>query len=500
MPSLEQIRAEKARRAAEAERAALARNSEAIRSRCATLAGFVREAWHVIEPGRAYVHGWHIDAICQHLEAITFGRLLDLGRDNRLLINVPPGTMKSLLVSVFWPAWEWTKPELRSLQYLTTSYSESYAKRDARRMRDLVSSEWYRTLWPVELSRSGEMSFANSARGSREAMPFASLTGGRGDRVIIDDPHSTETAESEAERERTIRIFRESVTSRLNDARSSAIVVIMQRLHEQDVSGQALALQLGYTHLMLPMEFEPERRCETILGFCDPRSYDGELLFPERFPRETVERDKVPLGSYAYAGQYQQRPAPREGGLFKRRWFNTVGAVPAGSARVRKWDLAATEEGQGANPDWTVGLLMARDDLGFFYVEDVIRFRGSPHEVEQAILNTAAQDRARYGEVMIHLSQDPGQAGKSQVAYLTRALAGHDVHSERETGKKSVRAAPFAAQAEAGNVRLVAAIWNEAFLAELEVFPSGSHDDQVDAASGAFDMLVTPPSHSFGFA
>jgi hypothetical protein len=162
-------------------------------------------------------------------------------------------------------------------------------------MRDLVSSEWYQSLWPVPLSRVAEMSFENSAHGFREAKPFASLTGGRGDRVIIDDPHSTETAESETERTRTTRIFRESVPSRMIDPKASAIVIIMQRLHENDVTGQALALKLGYVHLMLPMEFEPERRCILPTGFEDPRTEDGELLFPERFPRSVVERDKIPM-------------------------------------------------------------------------------------------------------------------------------------------------------------------------------------------------------------
>lgn len=155
------IRAEKARRAAEAERERVARDAEKIRASCRTLAGFVREAWPVLHPGTPYIHGWHIDAICAHLEAITDGRI------NRLLINVPPGTMKSLLVSVFWPAWEWTfRPEL---QYLTTSYSEAYVKRDSRRMRDLVSSEWYQALWPLSLPRTAEISFENSRRGFREA-------------------------------------------------------------------------------------------------------------------------------------------------------------------------------------------------------------------------------------------------------------------------------------------------------------------------------------------
>jgi hypothetical protein len=291
-----------------------------------------------LEPNALYVHGWHIDFICEHLEAIMDGRLAP-----RLLINVPPGTMKSLLVSVFWPAWEWGPRGLASLRYLTTSYSESYVKRDARRMRDLINSEWYQGLWPLQLVREAEISFENAARGYREGRPFSGLTGGRGDRLIVDDPHSTETAESEADRTRTTRTFRESVPLRLNDPVKSAIVIIMQRLHANDVSGVALALKLGYVHIMLPMEFESERRCVTPIGQ-DPRVEDGELLLPDRFTPETVERDKVPLGSYGVAGQFQQRPAPREGGLFKRAWFGEpIAAAPAGTRWVRHWDLAASK-------------------------------------------------------------------------------------------------------------------------------------------------------------
>ncbi|MPZ59207.1 MAG: hypothetical protein GEU91_22540 [Rhizobiales bacterium] len=217
------------------------------------MVGFVREAWRVPEPTAYYVHGWHIDLLCEHLEAITFGRLLSHGLSNRLLINVPPGSMKSLIVSVLWPAWEWGPCGLGSLRYLTTSYSENYVKRDCRKMRDLVASEWYQARWGglVHLTRTGELSFENNCTGNREGRPFSGLTGGRGDRLIIDDPHSTETAESDAERERSTRLFRESVPLRVNDPQKSAIVIIMQRLHQDDVSGVALALKLGYVHVML---------------------------------------------------------------------------------------------------------------------------------------------------------------------------------------------------------------------------------------------------------
>lgn len=474
------IRAEQARRSERAER-------QRIRTRSASLAGFVHEAWHVLEPNQSYVHGWHIEAICAHLEAITYGRFLALGLQNRLLINVPPGTMKSLIVSVFWPAWEWGPCGLAGLRYLTTSYKEDFVKRDARRMRDLVSSEWYRALWPhVVLSRSGEISFANTATGSREGMPFASLTAGRGDRVIVDDPHSTETAESETERERTLRIFRESVTTRLNDPVRSAIVVIMQRLHERDVSGEILRLGLGYVHLMLPMEFESDRACRTPI-FADPRTVDGELLFPERFPRAVVERDKIPLGAYAVAGQFQQRPAPREGGLFDRADFGIVDALPPIEKWVRAWDFAGTKKRPGSDPDWTVGVKMGRGADKRFYIADVVRVRETPGKVRQRLINTANQDGAAVG---IRIPKDAGQAGIAQAEDYITALAGYIVSAVAPTGSKEVRAKPLSSQVEVGNVLLLRGPWNEAFLEELGMFPAGSHDDQVDAAADAFNELA----------
>lgn len=489
MPSLAEIRAERARREAERERDRLRRDAEQIRERCTSLSGFIREAWHVLEPGQPYIHGWHIDVICDHLEAVTDGLI------TRLLINIPPGTMKSLVASVFWPAWEWGPRGLPSMRYLTTSYTEKYVKRDSRRMRDLVQSEWYRSLWPeIELQRAGEMSFENTKRGGREGVPFASMTGGRGDRVIIDDPHSTETAESDADRQTTTRIFRESVPSRLNNPESSAIVVIMQRLHEQDVSGVITDLGLGYEHLMLPMEFDPARRCQTSIGFKDPRKQEGELLFPERFPRAVVERDKKIMGAYAVAGQFQQRPAPREGGMFQRSDFEIVDAAPATTNKVRRWDFAATDpkKRKGSDPDWTVGLLMS-ESRGTYYIEDVIRDRKSPAGVETMLRNTASQDGR---QVRVVVPQDPGAAGKSNAAHLIKLLAGYNVKAVIETGSKVDRARPLSAQAEAGNVKLVRGPWNDVFLEEVCMFPSGAHDDQVDAGSGAFAELVTSSTYT----
>jgi predicted phage terminase large subunit-like protein len=477
------IRAEKQRRAAEAERERVRSDADGIRARCETLTGFVREAWRVLEPEATYHHSWHIDAICEHLEAVTDGRI------NRLLINVPPGSMKSLLVSVLWQAWEWGPKRLRSLRYLATAFNDGPVKRDTRKVRDLILSDWYQSLWPeVTLTRTGETSFANSDTGTREGIAFGSLTSQRGDRLIIDDPHSTDTAESDTERSNTTRRFREGAINRLNDQEKSAIVVIMQRLHENDISGVIISLKMGYVHLKLPLEFEADQRCQTVIGFRDPRSSDGELLDPVRMSRETVEKLRRDTTAYAFAGQYQQRPSPREGNVFKRHWFEIVPAAPATKRKVRGWDLAASKKkpGQSSGPAYTAGLRLSEAE-GIYYIEHVIRERGSPADVDKMIKQTAVDDGTA---VAISIPQDPGQAAKGQVLSFAKLLVGYNCRFSPETGDKEARATPVSAQAEVGNVKIVKGDWNEAFLEELCLFPNGKFKDQTDALSRAFGELL----------
>lgn len=479
------IRAERARRNAEAERERIAKDAERIRARCRTLEGFIEEFWPVLEPKKQLKFGWALRAMCKHLEAVTAGDI------QFLMMTVPPGMMKSLVL-VFWTAWEWGPLERPDIQVLATSYSQPNVLRDNMKLRRLVESDKFQMLWPLKLrdDQNAKGKFENMGSGFSEARPFSSMTGGRGDRVKIDDPHSTETAESDTERQTAVRIFREGISDRLNDVTTSAIVIIMQRLHEQDVAGVALQLDIGFVHLNLPMEFEPERKCQTYvkgeLFFEDPRTEDGELLFPERFPAEEIERLKRAKGSYAYSGQYQQRPAPRSGGMFQRGDFEIVDAVPAGAMRCRAWDFAATQPKPGKQPDWTVGLRLAHRN-GIFYVEDVKRDRWSPADVEKNLKNTASQDGL---EVRVRMPQDPGAAGKSDAATKIKLLAGYEVKVVAPTGEKSVRAKPASAQAEAGNVKLVRGEWNDTFLDEVCSFPNAQHDDQVDAFADALNELA----------
>lgn len=447
-----------------------------------SLAWFARLAWPVLEPATPLRWGWALDAICAHLEAVSRGEI------TRLLMNVPPGCMKSLLTSVLWTAYEWGPQGRPETRIIGTAHKETLAVRDAMKCRRLIQSNWFQARWPIALmsDQNSKSKFENEATGFREAMAFGSMTGSRAKRIIVDDPLSADDANSDAALRAAELTFTEALPTRVNDD-TSAIVVIMQRLHERDTSGLILARDLGYTHLMLPMRFEADRRCVTPF-YADPRTGEGELLFPERFPEAQVAMLERTMGSYAAAGQLQQRPAPRGGGMFKRGWFPIVRAVPAGCRWVRGWDLAATE-GAGA---WTAGVLIGRTPDGRFVIADVRRIQGSAAQVERLIVTTAGQDRQAHGAVRGSLPQDPGQAGKAQAGYLIRQLAGFDYHASPESGDKATRAAPLAAQAEAGNVTLLDGPWVADFLAEMETFPMGKFKDQVDAASRAFGELMKP--------
>lgn len=291
---------------------------------------FIRQAWHVVEPGAEFVDNWHLAFICEHLEAITDGHVLEDGTPyNRLLINVPPGTMKSMLVNIFWPAWEWGPCNMPHMRYICAAHQQNLAIRDSTKMRRLVTSDWYQERWGDRVKLTGDQNaktkFENTATGFREATAAGSITGGRADRVLIDDPLSVEGANSDAVRASTIEWFTEAVPTRLTSPKKSAIVVIMQRLHQDDVSGVILerkGFAGTYDHICLPMRYETWRDgIETKLGYTDPRTEAGELLFPSRFPVEVVDDLEAKLGPYATAGQHQQSPTPRGGGIIKDSWW-----------------------------------------------------------------------------------------------------------------------------------------------------------------------------------
>ena len=486
-----------------------------------SLRHFVKMGWPAIE-SYEFVSNWHLDAICEHLTGINDRKLL------RLLINLPPRHAKSIIASVFWPAWTWAQnPDPNEVghtfnvapgtwrgpgvRWLSASYAYALSVRDAGNSKRLIQSPWYQERWAdrfaIRQDASANDNFANDKNGTRLSVSIeGQLTGQGGDIIIVDDPHNVQEGESPTKREKVVQWWQESLPSRLNDQNHGAMVVIMQRVHALDMAGHIIANEMGaayvgdpstktthvvkWDHLCLPARFEHDHPTpvRSSLGFKDPRTIDGEPLWKARFDSEALDNLSAPMTQYAIAGQLQQRPSPRDGGMFKRSWFSgkIVGAAPSALIRIRRWDLAASEVAKN-DPDWTVGVLMSRAINGLFYIEDIVRLRGSIYEVEKTIKTTATLDGRH---VSIRLPQDPGGAGKGQLSYLVNKLAGFTAHGRVETGSKETRASPFAAQCEAGNVYLVKAPWNAAFMEELEGFPNAAHDDQVDAASGAFAALI----------
>lgn len=444
------------------------------------LAEFYRLGWNTIEGSKPCVMGRHINVIAEHLEAVSKGQI------RRLLINIPPRHSKSTLASVMWPVWDWITNPWR--QFLFLSYSHSLSIRDNVKCRRIVESPWFQSMYSDKFiltsDQNTKIRFDNDRGGYRIASSVGGLaTGEGGDILVFDDPHNVSDAESDTIRNGTIEWYSETMPSRLNNPQTGAKVMIMQRVHEKDLSGHVLSREEGWVHLCLPARYEPDH---PFVFFGDWRTKPGEPLWPEFYGDKELSSLERDLGSYAAAGQLQQRPRPREGGMFKMHWFEKVQSVPAGCKKVRRWDFAGTPAGPNTDPDFTIGLCMSKSQDGIYYIENMIRMRDSPFNVESAVKNTASQDGK---SCEIWIPQDPGQAGKAQVAYYVRQLAGYVVRSEAETGPKDVRAAPFAAQCEAGNVKLVEGGWNDTFLDELCSFPNAAHDDIVDAASGAFRAL-----------
>ena len=309
-----------------------------IKAQCErSLLDFIRHHWEYVNPGEVFVEGWAIEAICEHLEAVTRGDI------KRLLMNVPPGFMKSLTVNVFWPAWEWVPMNMPHNRYISASYSSQLTERDNDRFIQVITSDLYRRLWGDRWSPAktwGKVQVGNDKTGWKLATSVGGVsTGARGTRILIDDPNSVKDSESDLVRDETNRWFTEVMPSRLQDATEGTISVIQQRTHDEDVSGTIFKREMAYECLIIPMEYDPSRHCVTCIGWNDPRgTIDGDpyseplsvdeqyeqkgiLAFPERFQPAATAELKRDLGPYAYSGQYQQYPVPRGGAIFKEEWW-----------------------------------------------------------------------------------------------------------------------------------------------------------------------------------
>ena len=324
----------------------LAKREQERRAASGSLYEFVKQSWHVVEPGIPFIPSWHIETICEHLEAVSAGDI------HRLLINIPPRHSKSTIVSVMWPAWEWLSDPAQ--KFLCASYSGNLSTRDNLKTRRLLQSPWYQERWGHMFSFAGDQNakqrFENDKTGYRLATSVGgTATGEGGSRLILDDPHGAQAAQSEVMRESDLEWFDMVWSTRLNNPKTDAMVTVMQRLHERDISGHILEDIKGWEHICIPAEWDGKVR-KTSLGVYDPRKKKGELICPERFGEKEITTLKQLLGTYGTAGQLQQDPTPSEGGILKvnnfRLWPASSG-LPPFEYILQSYDCAFTEKTTG---------------------------------------------------------------------------------------------------------------------------------------------------------
>lgn len=469
-----------------------------------SMAHFVRQGWHVVEPDTPLIWNWHIDAICMHLEAAARGRI------KRLLINIPPGHMKSLLVCVFWPAWIWTwRPGWRSM---FGSYDLPLSTRDSMRMRAMVTSDWYqrtfRPSWKLKGDQNVKTWFENTAGGMRMALAVGGRgTGFRGDCVCFDDPLNVKRDPSETELENSIFWWDKRMSSRFNRPSEGVRVGIMQRLHENDLSGHIKRTKDNYVHLCLPTEFDPDNRCWTEIGFRDPRKKRGELLFPAMYDNEEIAEAKKDLGSYQFEGQHNQNPVPRTGGIIKAHWLRYwyPSRTPPQPVRVVLENGEIFQCPQIHLPD-KFDYKFSSSDLAFKDKKDnsavAMQMWGALgpkrflvdqiHERMSFVKSLANFEnlRGRHKGVIAHLVEDKAN-GPALMSVLESKVPDLIPIEPREYGgSKESRMEAASPSFEAGNVYVPHPLfreWAESYVQEITTFPKSRENDRADATSQAIN-------------
>jgi predicted phage terminase large subunit-like protein len=453
------------------------------------LKDYVRDAWSLVEPSKAYLENWHIEAVCEHLEAVSRGEI------PKLIVNIPPACSKSLVTCVFWPTWEWARDP--TLRWFFASYDQHLSTRDSMKCRAILSSPWFKARWPqVQIRRDqDEKTYYETTKGGYR---LATSTGGHGtgehpDRIVVDDPHNTKEAPSEAEREAAITWWDQTMSLR-GVSRGARRVIIMQRLHENDLTGHILNKDRdGWTHLCLPMRYEPRRMVETRIGWNDPRTRPDELLAPKYLDEQAVSQMEIDLGSYGTAGQLQQRPSPASGGAIKRTWWRYYdhAAPPADLDQcIQSWDT--TMKGLEKS-DFTVGGVLGRRGA-LLYVLDIVRGRMNTPETIAAVRGLSQL----WPNAKAKLIEDKAN-GPAVISTLFNEVPG--IMAMQVKGDKEQRVSAVTPFIEAGNVLLPgrkihddptepdrfrwepAHRWVTELIEECAAFPVGAHDDQVDMLS-----------------
>ena len=447
-------------------------------SRPGGLRHYVRLAWGVIEP-QEFQGNWHIDAICDHLEAVSRGEI------ENLIINIPPRHSKSSTVSVMWPTWEWGPGNQPGSRWLMVASSLDLITQNAVSSRQILESRWYRQRWgdkfQIREDQNQKLRYRNTAGGERVSTTIAGSSLGRGgDRIVLDDPHKGEAVRSETERRKVIDWWNDVLVSRKNNPKTARRVIIMQRLHHGDLVGYLKdTAPRSWEWLVLPTEFEGKTRCQTSI-FVDPRNHEGELLWPERFGPAELEEAK--RNAHTFAAQHQQRPSLAEGNIFKREWWRFYDRSPADLANEmetlwQSWDMAFKET---KTSDFVVGQVWGMKGANR-YLFDQIRGRMDFVQTKAAVRMLSE----KWPKAKKKLVEDKAN-GPAIISDLRNSIVG--LVAVEPDGSKEARAYAVTPEIESGNVHLPSPAncpWIDEFIEELSAFPKGAHDDQVDTATQA---------------
>ncbi len=479
---------------------------------------FLKGAWAVYE-SHPWVDGWCIDAMAEHIQAVVDGQI------TRLIINIPPRCGKSALCSVALPAWAWAQPRKSftsgpGVNFLYASFSDDLSRRDSVFCRTVIRSNWYQERWGDRYQLSTDQDtkgrFQNDKGGQRLITTIGAITGGTGsggDIIVVDDANSAGEIESEAAIEKTINWWTGTMGTRLNDAKYGAYIEIQQRLGESDLTGHIIEHEIDdWVHLMLPMRYEPERSYHTVIGWKDPRTEPGELLWPERFDEVAVKRLEKKLGPWRAAGQLQQRPEPKGGGVIKRDWWQlwTEETFPAMDYIMAYVDTAYTEKtinDPSAMIVWGVfsGDTQVRQSHLVNAEGERIAMNVTPLETgvkvmmmhawtERLELNALVQRVAKSAkEMKIDALLIENKASGISVAQEIRRLYGHEKFAIQLNDPKSQDklARLYSVQHffEDGMIYAPERSWSDMVITQVGQFPRGRHDDLVDCCSGALRHL-----------
>jgi predicted phage terminase large subunit-like protein len=433
----------------------------------------VEAAWPLLEPVTPLIAGRHLDALCEYLTAVTLGQI------RRLIINIMPRVGKSSAVSVLWPTWEWARDQATS-RWMFATYAADLSVRDSVRRRNVIQSEWFRGYWGVDVQLSADVNLKDEYVSTHAGSMFSTWIGGGtgrgGKRLVIDDPHSPKKALSDAERETAVTYIRNVLISRLDNPATDSIVMIMQRLHENDATGELLA-DGGWTHLDLQAEAEDRTIISMPLSGVDWIREKGDLLEPVRFPKEVLGNLQREMGSAAYSGQYQQRPAPKSGILFQPGWWQFYKTAPAFDFVVLSVDCAFK--------DYKTSDYVSLEVIGFVGPKAYLIEKKTEHlgySATKAAIRSIRADDKRISHILI----EDAANGPAVIEELSREIPG--IIALKPEGGKVARAQAATADVEAGNVYLPEnKAWTHQWVTLFSKFPNVKNDDDVDAFSQAMN-------------